>query len=95
VDLGESEITNTVSGKRGCQLVLFPSTMAAKNRKFDVTYIKYRFTYIKKYAVQLPQCVLSLKTQSNHAMRPTRLQRHLTRNYPAVKNRKGVFLGKV
>jgi hypothetical protein len=64
--------------------------MAAK--KIDEAYIKYGFTHIAKDGIQLPQCVVCLKTLSNDATRPSRLGRHLSQNHGnLIKKTGGVF----
>ena len=55
-----------------------------KKRKYLDYYIKYGFTFINLNSDEVPQCVVCYKTLSNDAMRPTRLERHLTSNHPEL-----------
>ena len=58
-----------------------------KKRKYSEDYIKYGFTSITRGSEELPQCVVCYKTLSNDAMRPNRLERHLTGNHPELINK--------
>ena len=67
----------------------------AKKRKYLDDYIKYGFTVISKNGIEMPQCVICYKTLSNDAMRPSRLERHLSTVHPNLVNEpKGYFDGK-
>ena len=67
----------------------------AKKRKYLDDYIKYGFTVISKNGIEMPQCVICYKTLSNDAMRPSRLERHLSTVHPDLVNKpKGYFDGK-
>ena len=55
-------------------------------RNYDPKYIMYGFTSIEHNAEILAQCVVSLKTLCNAAMKPSLLKRHLERNHPNKMN---------
>lgn len=58
-----------------------------KKRLYTDDYIKYGFTFIEKNGSHLPQCVICHVVLSNDAMRPGRLERHLTTNHSALKDK--------
>ncbi len=67
-----------------------------KKRLYSEDYIKYGFTAIDNKGNQLPQCVVCHAVLSNDAMRPVRMQRHLTTNHSALKDKpKDFFVGKL
>lgn len=68
----------------------------SKKRLFNEDYIKYGFTVLDKNGTQLPQCVVCHLVLSNDAMRPARLERHLTTNHVALKDKpKDYFVAKL
>lgn len=62
-----------------------------KKRLYSDDYIKYGFTFIEKNGSHLPQCVICHLVLSNDAMRPGRLERHLTTNHAALKDKPTEF----
>ncbi|CAH1998375.1 unnamed protein product [Acanthoscelides obtectus] len=58
--------------------------MAAKKRKSSEDYVKFRFTFIEKDELQLPQYMICIKVLSNDRMRPNRLERHLKQQHPTL-----------
>lgn len=58
-----------------------------KKRLYCDDYIKYGFTFVEKNGSHLPQCVNCHVVLSNDAMRPGRLERHLTTNHPSLKDK--------
>ncbi|KAF2358342.1 protein of unknown function DUF4371 [Trinorchestia longiramus] len=68
----------------------------AKKRKYSDEYIKYGFTVIKRNRFHLPQCVICHTVLSNDALRPGRLERHLSTNHKALKEKpKELFTSKL
>ena len=67
----------------------------AKKRNYSDDYLKYGFTVISKNSLDMPQCVICFKILSNDAMRPSRLERHLTTIHPDLVNKpRDYFAGK-
>lgn len=62
-----------------------------KKRLYSDDYIKYGFTFIEKNGYHLPQCVICHVVLSNDAMRPGRLERHLTTNHSTMKDKPTSF----
>ena len=52
----------------------------AKKRKYDEKYLEIGFTSLKKDGIDLPQCVLCLKTFGNGSMKPFQLKQHLEKS---------------
>ncbi|KAF2366865.1 Ribonuclease H-like domain [Trinorchestia longiramus] len=63
----------------------------AKKRKYSDEYIKYGFTVIERNGFHLPQCVICHTVLSNDALRPDRLERHLSTNHKALKEKPNKF----
>ena len=59
----------------------------AKKRNYSNDYLNYGFTVISKNSLDMPQCVICFKILSNDAMRPSRLERHLTTIHPDLVNK--------
>ena len=53
----------------------------AKKCKYDEKYIKFGFTSLEKDGIDLPQCVLCLKTFGNGSMKPFQLEQHLEKSH--------------
>ncbi|CAK1591819.1 unnamed protein product [Parnassius mnemosyne] len=64
---------------------------SAKKRKYNDDYIKYGFVVIKKGDIDHPQCVICYKVLSNDAMRPSRLERHLSTKHSSLKDKPKEF----
>ncbi|CAM2114434.1 unnamed protein product [Caretta caretta] len=62
-----------------------------KKRKYDEDYIKYGFTVMEKNRIDHPQCVVCHVVLNNDALRPSRLERHLTKNHSALKDKPKEF----
>jgi hypothetical protein len=62
VNLVESETSNTVSDKWASHPVSFAFTMAAKNGKFDESYIKHGIAFTKMTAL----CTLNANNNNNN-----------------------------
>uniref|UniRef100_K7FE96 Uncharacterized protein n=1 Tax=Pelodiscus sinensis TaxID=13735 RepID=K7FE96_PELSI len=52
-----------------------------KKRKYDEDYFKCGFIVMEKNGIDHPQCVVCHKVLSNDTLRPSRLERHLTKNH--------------
>lgn len=65
-----------------------PSLKKTKLRKFDDSYIKYGFM---EYSDVRPQCTLCLKILSVEALKPYKLNRHLTTIHPEHANKSKDF----
>ncbi|KAF2353960.1 Ribonuclease H-like domain [Trinorchestia longiramus] len=63
----------------------------AKKRKYSDEYIKYGFTIIERNGFHFPQCVICHTVLSNDASRPGRLERHLSTNHKALKEKPKEF----
>lgn len=63
----------------------------AKKRKYSDEYIKYGFTVTERNGIHLPQCVICHTVLSNDALRPGRLERHLSTNHKALKEKPKEF----
>ena len=44
--------------------------MSQKNRKYQHNYLDFGFTYLIEDDLQIPQCVVCMKTFSNSTMKP-------------------------
>ena len=53
--------------------------MSQKKRKYQDNYLDFGFTYLIEDDLQIPQCVVCMKTFSNSTMKPASLKQHLTR----------------
>jgi hypothetical protein len=62
-----------------------------KIRTYIDDYVKFGFTFIEKDGVQKPQCVICHIVLSNDALRPCRLERHLTTAHPILKGKPKEF----
>ncbi|XP_060845847.1 SCAN domain-containing protein 3-like [Rhopalosiphum padi] len=62
-----------------------------KIRLYNDDYIKFGFTFIQKDGIQMPQCVICHVVLSNDALRPSRLERHLTTAHPMLKEKPKEF----
>lgn len=63
----------------------------AKKRKFVEEYIKFGFAFTEKNGIYLPQCVVCRSVFSIDALRRNRLERHLKKNHPALKDKPKEF----
>ena len=63
--------------------------MSQKKRKYQDSYLDFGFTYLLQDGLQMPQCVLSMKTILNSTMKPAPLKQHLANAHPSMisKNR--------
>ena len=63
--------------------------MSQKKRKYQDNCLDFGFTYLIEDDLQIPQCVVCMKTFSNSTMKPASLKRHLANAHPIMmsKNR--------
>ena len=63
--------------------------MSQKKRKYQDNYLDFGFTYLIEDDLQIPQCVVCMKTFSNSTMKPASLKQHLANAHPSMisKNR--------
>ena len=63
--------------------------MSQKKRKYQNNYLDFGFTYLIEDDLQIPQCVVCMKTFSNSTMKPASLKQHLANAHPSMmsKNR--------
>ena len=59
----------------------------SKKRTYQDSYVNYGFSFLDNNGVQLPQCVLCLKTLSNSSMKPFLLKQHLENIHPEHKEK--------
>jgi hypothetical protein len=72
------------------------SATVSKKRLYKDNYIDFGFSFIESNGKQQPQCVICHCVLSNDAMRPVRLERHLSTNHPALKDKpKEFFVSKL
>ena len=63
--------------------------MSQKKRKYEENYLDFGFVCLIQDGLQIPQCVLCMKTFSNSTMKPASLKQHLANAHPSMisKNR--------
>ena len=63
--------------------------MSQKKRKYQDNYLDFGFTYLIEDDLEIPQCVVCMKTFSNSTMKPASLKQHLANAHPSIisKNR--------
>ena len=59
--------------------------MSQKKRKYQDYYLSFGFTYVIKDGLQVPQCVLCMKTFSKSTMKRGPLKQHLENAPPSMK----------
>ena len=65
--------------------------MSQKKRKYQDNYLNFGFTYVVQDGLQIPQCVLCMKTFSNSTMKPAPLKQHLVNAHPGMKDKNRSF----
>ena len=66
--------------------------MSQKKRKYQNNYLDFRFTYLIAADLQIPQCIVSMKTLSNSTMKAASLKQHLANAHPSMMSKTGPFL---
>ena len=59
----------------------------SKKRVYSESYVDYEFSFLVKNGIQLPQCVIYLKTLPNGCMKPYQFRQHLTNAHPEHKDK--------
>ena len=65
--------------------------MSQKKRKYQDNYLDFGFTYLIEDDLQIPQCVVCMKTFSNSIMKPTSLKQHLANAHPSMMSKNRSF----
>ena len=65
--------------------------MSVKKRRYNNSYIEYRFTCISNNGEERPQCVLCNKVLSNDSSKPTKLKQHLHNVHQQYKDKSRSF----
>ena len=63
--------------------------MSQKKRKY--LYLDFGFTYLIEDDLQIPQCVVCMKTFSNSTMKPASLKQHLVNAHPRMMSKNRSF----
>ena len=63
------------------------SRMSSKKRKYDDSYIQFRFTSVVNNGMEKPQCVQCNKVLRNDSMRPAKPKQHLDNVHPQSKHK--------
>ena len=65
--------------------------MSQKKRKYQDNYLDFGFTYLIEDNLQIPQCVVCMKTFSNSTMKPASLKQHLANAHPSMMSKNRSF----
>ena len=65
--------------------------MSRKKRKYLDNYLDFGFTYLIENDLQIPQCVVCMKTFSNSTMKPASLKQHLANAHPSMMSKNWSF----
>ena len=65
--------------------------MSQKKRKYQDNYLDFGFTYLIKDDLQIPQCVVCMKTFLNSTMKPASLKQHLANAHPSMMSKNRSF----
>ena len=66
--------------------------MSQKKRKYQENYLDFGFTYLIEVDLQIPQCVVCMKTFSNSTMKPGSLKQHLANAHQSMMSKNRSFL---
>ena len=66
--------------------------MPQKKRKYQDNYLDFGFTYLIQDGLEIPQCVLCMKTLSNSTTKPAPLKQHLANAYPSMISKNRFFI---
>ena len=69
--------------------------MSQKKRKYQGNYLDFGFTYLIEDDLQMPQCVVCMKTFSNSTMKPASLKQHLANAHPSMSKNRSFFESKL
>ena len=65
--------------------------MSQKKQKCQDNYLDFGFTYLIEDDLQIPQCVVCMKTFSNSTMKPASLKQHLANAHPSMMSKNRSF----
>ena len=65
--------------------------MSQKKRKYQDNYLDFGFTYLIEDDLQIPQCVVCMKTFSNSTMKSASLKQHLANAHPSMMSKNRSF----
>ena len=65
--------------------------MSQKKRKYQDNYLDFGFTYLIEDDLQIPQCVVCIKTFSNSTMKPASVKQHLANAHPSMMSKNRSF----
>ena len=65
--------------------------MSQKKRKYQDNYLGFRFTHPIEDDLQIPQCVVCMKTFSNSSMKPASLKQHQANAHPSMMSENRFF----
>ena len=65
--------------------------MSQKKRKYLDNYLDFGFTYLIEDDLQIPQCVVCMKTFLNSIMKPASLKQHLANAHPSMMSKNRSF----
>ena len=65
--------------------------MSQKKRKYRDNYLDFGFTYLIEDDLQIPRCVVCMKTFSNSTMKPASLKQHLANAHPSMMSKNRSF----
>ena len=65
--------------------------MSQKKRKYQENYLDFGFTYLIEDDLQIPQCVVCMKTFLNSTMKPASLKQHLANAHPRMMSKNRFF----
>ena len=65
--------------------------MPQKKQKYQYNYLDFGFTYLIEDNLQIPQCVVCMKTFSNSIMKPASLKQHLANAHPSMMSKNRSF----
>ena len=65
--------------------------MSQKKRKYQDNYLDFGFTYLIEDNLQIPQCVVCIKTFSNSTMKSASLKQHLANAHPSMMSKSRSF----
>ena len=65
--------------------------MSQKKRKYQGNYLDFGFTYLIEIDLQIPQCVVCMKTFSNSIMKPASLKQHLANAHRSMMSKNRSF----
>ena len=69
--------------------------MSQKKRKYQDNYLNFGFTNLFEDDLQIPQCVVCMKTFSNSTMKLASLKQHLANAHPSMSKDQSFFESKL